>query len=569
MCGVGGVYLPGAAILGDEHRSMLAIMADEMAARGPDAEGTRCEGRVGLVHRRLSIIDPEERSNQPMESADWILSYNGEIYNFKDIRRDLERKHEFKTRCDSEVLLLALQEWGLAGALERCAGMFAFLAFDKRDGTLHAARDRMGIKPLLMSTTEDGGFCFASSVTAIRRSMPNRRWKTFKPALGSYFALGAPFTRSSAIEGIERVEPAHYVTCRPDGSFTTTRYWTPRYRPDFTMEEMLAIISEYSIADVPSALFLSGGVDSTFLCAATENLDCFHLSSPETTQARQVAKRFDRRFVLVEPDHREFQSDVENVIAFHGEPLMSCGIPAAVSRSVRESGYKMAISANGADELLHGYYRTPTPGFSPDYLPLHETPSFPFFSKQLAHIFRDARNFEVPELKGFIPSLQEIGNDAIAKFHLPGFSASAHHRWFELMTYVLHDLNPTLDAASMAYGLEMRVPFLDHRIVEGVLSWDANQLITPTLGRKAPLKTYLEGFLPVSFFHRPKLGFSIHGPAMNKVSAIFDAALKKYKRSGRLKLTGKPNTGEYDRDLALMGSICFSHEIWCRDADGS
>lgn len=563
MCGIGGIYLPGDATTGDRHRRMLERMSLSMEARGPDAEGIRCEGRVGMVHRRLSIIDLDPRSNQPMESADWILSYNGEIYNFREIRRELESRHEFRTESDTEVLLLAIQEWGIEEALRRSAGMYAFLAYDKRDQSFYAARDRMGIKPLLMSTTEDGGFCFASSVTAIRESIPERDWRSFDPAVASYFALGAPFTRSSVFEGIERVEPAHFVRCLPDGTCETKRYWTPEFQPDFTMERMLEIIGEYQIADVPSALFLSGGVDSSFLCAATDDLDCFHLSSPETSYAERVANRFGRRFVLVEPHHENFESDVRDVIAFHGEPLMSCGIPASVSRAVREQGYKMAISANGADELLHGYHRTPIPGHRPSYLPIHETPSYRWLSQQVAHIFRDSRGFEVAELGDLVPSMQQIGNDVMAKFHLPGFPASASHRWFELMTYVLHDLNPTLDASSMAFSLEMRVPFLDHRIVEGLLSWAPERLVTPTLGRKAPLKAYLQQWLSPSFFHRPKLGFSVHGPAMAAVSSMFDRALNRYIRSGRLTVDrGRAGIGEFDRDLALLGSICLSHEAW-------
>ena len=222
----------------------------------------------------------------------------------------------------------------------------------------------------------------------------------------------------------------------------------------------------------------------------------------------------------------------------------------------------MAISANGADELLHGYPRTPIPEYTPRNLPLHETRSYRWFSEQIAHIFRDSRNFEISELEEFVPSLIEIGNDAMTKYHLPDFPASASHRWFELMTYVLHDLNPTLDAASMINSVEVRVPFLDHRIVQGVLSWDAEKLVTPALGRKAPLKQYLNDFFPTSFFHRPKLGFSIHKSLLGDISNLGESAFKQARQSGFLNFNKKSRYGEYSRDIIYLGNTCYSYDVW-------
>jgi asparagine synthase (glutamine-hydrolysing) len=542
---------------------VLKAISEAMQLRGPDASRTTVGEHYAFTHRRLAIIDLDERSTQPMEAEDWILCYNGEIYNFRDIRDDLkQRGRTFRTTSDTEVLLLALQEWGIDGALSRIAGMFAFLAYCKSENTLYAVRDHMGIKPLLMTQLEDGSYCFASSVAAIMKALPHRDWRPFKPALASYFVLGAPFTRNSVFEGIERVEPAHYVKCMPDGTFSRHRYWTPQYQENFTMDELVSIVREYEISDVQSAMFLSGGVDSTFLAAATERLDFFHLISPETHYAEAVAKRFTRRFVVVEPHIDDYTADVRKVLDFHGEPLMSCGIPYTVSKEVAAHGYKMAISANGADELFHGYPRTPIPEHQPAYLPLHETRTYRWFSQQIAHVFRDSRNFDVPELTKYLPSLIEIGNDALVKFHLPHFPASASHRWFELMTYVLHDLNPTLDAASMANSIEVRVPFLDHRIVQGVLSWDGSRLVTPALGRKAPLKEFLSRSFPMSFFHRPKLGFSIHDESLHQISQLSAKALQRARKSGFLNVNDNRTYGEFDRDMIYLGSSCFSYDVW-------
>lgn len=562
MCGVGGIYLPKGLTISGEHEAMLAAMSEAMRLRGPDAQGLRTEGPVGLVHRRLSILDLDERANQPAESEDWLLSYNGEIYNFREIRAELAGRQPFETTCDTEVLLRALQEWGIDGALDRCAGMFAFLAYNKREGVLYAARDRMGIKPLLMSRLPGAGLCFASSVTAIRAAMPDRAWEPFAPALGSFFSLGAPYTRSSVFEGIERIDPAHYIRCTPDGAFTAHRYWEPRYRPGFTTEELVSIVKEHQIADVPVALFMSGGVDSTFLAAATENLDCFHLVSPESAYAEAVARRFDRRLVSVQPNVTDYTESLWHVTAFHGEPLMSSGIPYVVSREVREHGYTVAISANGADELFHGYPRTPMPEYTPTNLPLHEQYTFRWIGEQTAHIFRDRRNFSIEGLDEYILSIADLVGHAARRFSLSGFPPSASHRWFELMTYVLHDLNPTLDAASMANSIEVRVPFLDHRVVEGVLSWEASRLVTPKLGRKAPLKAFLTDKFPASFFHRPKLGFSIHADTLGPISSLGNEALERYERAGRLRFIEGAAFGERDRDRIYLGSCCLMHEIW-------
>ena len=562
MCGVGGIYTLGSIKFGENHKKILETINDAQFQRGPDSDGFLAGENFGLVHRRLAIIDLDPRSNQPMESTDWVLSYNGEIANYRAIRTELKSKYNFSTTSDTEVLLLALQEWGIEGALKRCAGMFAFLAYNKRENILYAARDPLGIKPLVMTRIEDGSYCFASSVSAIVKALPERPWKPYKPALASYFVLGAPFTRGTVFEGIERVEPAHYVKCLPDGRFTRHRYWEPSYQDQFSMDDLISIMKEYEVADVQSALFLSGGVDSSFLVALTQKLDCFHLTSPETHFAKEVAAKFDRKFVCVEPNLSDYAEDVEKVIKFHGEPLMSCGIPFTVSKEVARQGYKMAISANGADELLHGYPRTPIPEYIPRNLPLHETRSYKWFSEQIAHIFRDSRNFEITELTEFIPSLIEIGNDAMEKYHLTGFPPSASHRWFELMTYVLHDLNPTLDAASMLNSIEVRVPFLDHRIVEGVLSWDAEKLVTPALGRKAPLKQYLNEYFPISFFQRPKLGFSIDKSLLADISKLGESALTHASHSGFLNINNKKCFGEYHRDMIYLGSTCYGYSVW-------
>lgn len=565
MCGVGGIYTFGGKSITAAHRQALQRMDEALFRRGPDAGGSAEGDSFAMVHRRLSIIDLDDRSNQPMESTDWILSYNGEIYNFRAVRDDLKALgHRFRTESDTEVLLLALQEWGMDGALARCAGMYAFLAYYKPENTFYAVRDPMGIKPLFMCRFEDGAYGFASSVAALSSAWPQYS-ATYDPAaLGSFFSLGAPFTQSAVLSGIERLEPATYVRCQPDGKVRHHRYWRPRYREDFTMDDLISIVREYDNADVPSALLLSGGVDSTFLATLLEKVDFFHLHSPERDHAAAVAAKFRRPLIDVRPDTHQYLSYLDDTAAFSGEPMMSAGIPYSVSREIAGHGYKMALSANGADELFLGYPRTPAPEFKPDYLPLYEPRSFDWFAEQVAHIYRDNRHFEISALSGFLPSLEDIGRQALARFGLDGFPASASHRWFELMTYVQHDLNYTLDAASMANSIEMRVPFLDHRIVEGVLSWPADRLMDPALGRKAPLKRHLGQYFPTAFFSRPKLGFSIHADSHAEIARLTEGAMARARKSRLIKLKNVVEPRFYKRDQLYLSSCLLAYESWCR-----
>lgn len=568
MCGIVGLIGPSVAKPGLSQS--LAVAIEAIGLRGPDAAGQWVQGRVALGHSRLAIIDLDPRSNQPMESEHWVLCYNGEIYNFRELRTELKSLgHHFDTTSDTEVLLVALAHWGIEGALKRIAGMFAFIAYDKATGFTYAARDQLGIKPLIYAKADDGSVAIASNIPAVRGLLAGATFETNERALASYFVLGGAFTLETCLSGIFRLDAAHCLEISPSGEMRFFKYWHPEYQDDFRMEDLIEIVRQYVISDVPSALFLSGGVDSSFLACVIKEFDCFHLASPEEKYAQIVADRLGRRMVRVEPDLSEYEDDIRGAVAFHGEPMMSVGIPLCVSRRVREHGFKMAISANGADELFLGYSRTPTPEYTPPYLPIYESPSNRFLSQQLRHIFRDSRGFAIPSLEGILPSIQDIFADVTERYRLDGFPASASHRWTELMTYVLSDLNPTLDAASMYHSLEVRVPFLDHRIVQGVLSWDAKLLISPEYGRKAPLKEHLSKLFPPTFFQRRKEGFSIHADRLASISKLGDQALTRSRAQGYVELNPQASSRTYDRDLAYLGNALYAYETWREAALGT
>lgn len=560
MSGISAIYTNDQPLAG-KHEAMLSRLKDELNYTGSDDFGLYFTQAAGLVYCPLPTSTLGGLAAQPLESDEWVLSFDGFISNSQNIRTDLRSICELKTDLDAEVLLMALQSWGVDRALERCAGAFTFLAFNKREQVLYAVRDRMGVKPLFMARLEGGTICFASTVSAIRNAVPDVDWQRNKAALASFFVLGAPFTKGTAFAGIERVSPAHYVRCLPDGTVDAVKYWEPQFRPEFSMGDLLEVLQEYQCVGVNSALFLSGGVDSAFLASVLDASECFNLESPETKYAEEVARAFGREFVTVPAELSDYEDDTERLIALSGEPLMNCPIPACATKTVRAHGYETALITYGADELFHGYPRTPTPGFKPEYLPLHENRTYRFFNQQLSHIFRHSDHFYIEELADDIPTLQDIGQELLSRYPLPDFSPSANHRWVELKTSVQFDQIPTIQVAAMAAGIEVRMPFLDHRIVEGVLSWPAEALITPEFGRESPLKEHLSARFPRAFFNRPKSGFSV---CSNFSEALVNAGRKALERavaSGFIRLGGEKHA-EHKRDMVNLGRCCFAYEKW-------
>ena len=563
MCGIVGIIGKNVVKVDQEHKARLERGLEAVARRGPDGRGVWNDERTILGHTRLAIIDLDARSNQPMESNNWVLVYNGEIYNFQSLRQELRGLgRDFSTLSDTEVLLMSIEEWGVEKALTKIAGMFAFIAYDKRTGVSYLARDHLGIKPLIYSQDEHGVIYVASSVAAILAMRDDVTFEINNSALASYFSLGGTTTLSSCFSDINRLDAAHFIVADPQGNIEIKRYWEPQYQSNFSMDDLAEIVTEYEVADVRSALFLSGGVDSSYLATIFKKLDCFHLVSPEEKFARAVADKFELDFVLVEPEFENYQIDVAEAVKFHGEPLMSIGVPLAVSKEIKKHGYKMAISANGADELFLGYSRTPVPEYNLEYMPFYEPKFYRFFGQQLSHIFRDSRHYDISCLHEQICSLRQLGIDILSRYQLPGFPPSANYRWLELMTYVLCDLNPTLDAASMYHSVEVRVPFLDHRIVQGVLSWEGQKLLSPTIGRKAPLKSHLSKYFPDPLFSRTKLGFSIHSEHLSNIAQLSEIYLDKYIENKFLSLKKNRSSSNYGRDLIYLGNSLFGFSKW-------
>ncbi len=575
MCGIAGYFSLGNSGLALQGAGVaVQAMNRTQAKRGPDDAGVWCSPEPAqendpvcvLGHTRLAILDLNERSNQPMPGRNWVLVFNGEIYNFRAIRKELEAAGvRFETTGDTEVLLQSLETWGLEATLDKLAGMFAFAAYDRQNARLHLVRDRMGIKPLYFCERNDGVY-FASSPAAIVHGVGrDAGWDLDWQALYSYFLLGATSGENSLFQGIRKVGAGERL-CYHEGKREQQRYWTPQPRQGDLQQIFSEVFAEHREADVPSALFLSGGVDSSVLAVLMEKVNCFHLRSDESDMARYVAGQVGSDLEICDPaEDVDYEEILEDYATVSGDVSASSPIPYLVAQRIRQTGYPVAFSANGGDELFHGYSRTPSPELDDRFLPGngYETPSYSCLAKQMRNVFRSPENFLLPNARDTAADFIELSERYESRFHLPDFPKSASHRWLELQTYVLEDLNPTLDYASMAHSVEVRVPFLDHRIVEAALTLDANAHITADYGRKSPLKAMLDrhGLHPM-VWARPKMGFSLNAGVLANLHGKKLAALNALRTEGYLALDAR--TGETWRDFAYLGSAALAFAAWKR-----
>lgn len=562
MCGIAGIYRPA---IKEDFESFDAVkgMVDLLKDRGPDNSAVTVEESAVIGHTRLAIMDPSNKAaDQPLMGSRWTLAYNGEIYNFRELRRRLEGDGvQFKTDSDTEVLLELIELVGVDAAVEQINGIFAFAAYDREERKLFLVRDRLGVKPLYYWRDDvKGSFWFASTPAAIAK-IAKERWKLNRDSLYSFFKLGAPMTRSTFFDGIERLRPAEKLVIDSTIGIRKEIYWKPAFREGDIEQKIIEAHIRQKEAHVPSAVFLSGGIDSSVTTHLLKDVAGFHLDSPEKDYADYVAHK-----VGVDLKIREYTQDVsfdhllERYASSSGEASASSPIPLMVSELIAEEGFKVAFSANGADELFLGYPRTPTEELLVNNMPSvdYEAPSVESGEEQYYHIFRDNHCILID---GYDVNSQTLDDMCELSSLGEEFSASASKRWLELQTYVGYDLNPTLDFSSMACSLEVRVPFLDHELVELALSMDANEILSCDWGRKQPLKKILKkaGFNP-ALWSRPKVGFSIPANIMSQREQSIREHLNCLKLEGIFRMGHSRHNAE--RDYQYLGSAAHAFSIW-------
>lgn len=538
--------------------------------RGPDHKGLVDDGRiVAMGHTRLALLDLSPAGDQPMREGDWLLSYNGEIYNH-DWLRGPYPKRKWNGTSDTETLLHMLANVSVRAALPSLNGMFAFAVWNSLERKLYCATDPFGIKPLYIhhdaSGQQAGAAGSAGSLPTADRQLPTglfacassaaallplrEKWKVDPMGLARFWNLGGT---TGIWQGIERIDGGMLITYDArTGQLTRERWYTPAFNPNAAteIEDLVRdAITQCATADVPVGLFYSGGIDSSVVAAVMSRqwaaaagstgslptadrrlptgIHAFHLGTAELAYALEGAKHFGLELHQVDDRGDRVLPALEHTVAATGEPTMAAHIPYIVSR-VASRYVKAAISANGADELFFGYDRT-----------LQDVRA------QHAHIFRQHELYAPPQWPRPVWTTWPLKD--------PRFSACAQRRWFELQTYVQHDLNPTLDAASMCHGLEMRVPYLDRRVVEAALS-----LPLAWHGRKDLLKRMLLATgIGQPFVDRPKLGFS-----MTKKSEEHTAYMAQAWRMAQKVLGLQQRRGLSGRDLAYLHAAAAGWAAW-------
>ncbi len=547
MCGISAIIHP---IETHRIRETLDCMNNSMHHRGPDADGIYINEKIGLGHRRLSIIDPENSANQPMLSRNkkWVVAFNGEIYNYVELKANELQGVYFQTESDTEVILELFQKYGVE-CLPKLRGMFAFVLHNIETAETYVVRDRYGMKPLYYSMQKNGCF-IASELRALLASdfIPRKLNRT---ALEEYIETQTVCAPNTLIENVQLLEAGHYLHFNKK---ETTKHCYYRLLDDTSYElsdktntqELLRStlresVAQHMRADVPFGAFLSGGIDSSLLVGLmseirTEKINTFQISFEEEAfderkYAQLVAKKFGTDHHEINLSANEFLKDIPSAIASIDFPSGDGPNTYAVSKAAKKAGITVAISGLGGDELFAGY-----PVFQ--YMqsieksfilklsyPLRKSASVALnaisYSRSLrkkaellglhkanlASAFPLVRNvWKAGELIPRTTKHFEIENNFNFIFEknaplLNRVSAA------EIESYMQHVLLRDSDQMSMAHSLEIRVPFLDHTVVELATHLSTN-LKNPTSAKKFLTETFAD-LLPHEVVNRKKMGFTL------------------------------------------------------------
>ena len=528
MCGFGGERRRHAGV----DTAALAAMGEVLAPRGPDGAGTWVGDGVGLVHRRLAIIDLSDAGAQPMVAAraGLTVAFNGCIYNHRELRAELERGETvFTSDADTEVLLHGWAAWG-EGLLDRLKGMFAFALVEQATGRVVLARDRLGVKPLYLAELPDGGLCFASTLPALVAA--GGVDTTIDPvALHHYLSLHAivpaPLT---ILRGVRKLAPATVLVLEPDGTRRERVYWDPPFGPDpargawapedwrdALREALRTAVRRRMVADVPVGVLLSGGLDSSLIVAllateGQERLGTYAIGfddgggreGNEFIYSDLVAEAFGTDHHRFEVGAGELVSALPHAIAAMSEPMVShdCVAFWLLSREVARHR-KVVQSGQGADEVLGGYFWYP---------PMLEARGDGLDT--YASVFFDRPDAEVDAL---LAQPWRVAGDptlalVAAHFGRPG-AAAPIDRALRIDTEVMLVDDPVkrVDSMTMAHGLEARTPFLDHDLVELAAACPAELKLRH--GGKGVLKEAARGLVPDAVIDREKGYFPV--PALS------------------------------------------------------
>ena len=620
MCGICGVFNFGTKAPADGVALKRAAAA--MVHRGPDDEGFHLDGELGLGNRRLSIIDLPG-GHQPLANEDqtlWI-TFNGEIYNYQELRADLiSRGHQFRTSSDTETLVHLYEQFDIA-ALDALRGMFAFALWDSRRHRLMLARDRLGVKPLFYRL-EPGRLVFASELRALRE-LAERPLEVEPQSVYDFFGfryIPAPHT---FYRDVQKLLPGHYLLADSNG-VTTRAYWDvppeeegARKAPAVA-QEVLDLLRESVrlrlIADVPLGVFLSGGTDSSAVVALMAELGARPLRTfsvgfddpayTELPYARVVARRYatEHQELVVRPEH--LSDELPRLVTFRDEPVAEPTdvalylISRLASRSV-----KVVLAGEGGDELFAGYPKYAADRLSglvsalPQEVIRRLTSWLPYRQRRvkLALEALSIRDEAERSATWFASFSREERQDLFSPDFLAQIDPAHPARVFESYLEKARDRSPLKrmlyadlkiwlpdnlllrgDHMTMAASIEERVPFLDHKLVE-LAARVPTALLTRGFRTKVLLKRALRPYLPPETLQRPKVGFAVpvgewfRGPLKSLVADLVlspESRARGYFRAANMeRFVQEHFDGVYDRQKQLWAMVNF--ELWARQQSGS
>lgn len=554
MCGIVGYG-------GFSKKTSLDKSITEIKHRGPDGSGTEYFEDVALGNTRLAILDLSQKGHQPMFNKDKSLCivFNGEIYNFLEVKKLLNSKYQFKSTSDTEVILYAYEEWGVK-CLEKLSGMFSFVIYDRKKDLLFGARDRLGQKPLKYYFN-NGKFVFASEIKAILKLLDTKP-DIDEVAIDNFLTLQYVPAPATGFKNIYKLPAGHYFIFK-EGKISINKYWSLNFskKLDLSNEkwqeliftEIKKAVKSHLISDVPVGALLSGGLDSSIIVAlmslnSSTKINTFSIGFEndqfdESPYAKVVSKLYKTNHTQLKVTSTDLINNLKKIAHIYDEPIGDNSIlPTLLVSNLAGKKVKVALTGDGGDENFAGYER-----YSFVNLADSLNRSLPIFKNTLPilgkYIFMVRPNKRTERVKRFLSSLNHpfyqkylnynsffldtikhnlyssnfkskvennYTHNIYKSFFDPGLNDLDNALKIDINTYLPDDLLYKTDTASMAYGLELRSPFLDHSLMEIVASMPYEKKIVFTK-RKRILKEIAQRYnlLPEEIINRPKHGFTI------------------------------------------------------------